>query len=626
MNRREQIAGALSALMFNAGLFGLSGAGIAAWRAYEASEIYTYAATPAASATTRDALDRLGETLLPAGQNRTDAWRELVAREIEENDARAAHGALLVAPGAMAPADANRMMNQLPAEANDDQIAAAALDLLPDDVRDAYRAPNASGRDVELLGDLDNLADASAAWIAGGQADPLMLTLTGIVLAWPDADDPVAAARARSGASVLRIARKTGRLSGAFNAYLTRRVAAAAPEAEVRAALSDAQPLNADAVTRAFQRAVRPEARDALARDLGAIQSIARATDAATAAQLLEHVDNGQELARLRLAAEAGRDRTTFIAKRASRDAVLSAAHGTFSVAPGALTAVVAVVLCMLGIFAGLGIAMFQQAARRRVGDRAVEARQRLAHLQRRQPRAFRIQIARHVRAAKRRKEAGVRAQALRRAGKPAERRVEPRQAGVRIARDSGGIRQISAGRELEHVFRTGLALQAQVIALHAQCRAVRIERDRQALTRQQPRAAINGAIHDRAVAPKQRLEIRALIRAAGRGTGRIAQLGEQPRRLASGGERQVQPRRRIVERDLRTGGVAAIRRIDTIGLSLRRATRGGVVHDCPVGIGRRRRRHERDRLNARDHAVLLRIEATVSAVCCAPYATLGIG
>lgn len=373
MNRRERIAGAISALLFNAGLFGLSGAAIASWRAYEASEIYTYAATPAASATTRDALDRLGQNLLPSGENRTEAWRQLVAREIEENDPRAAHGALLVAPGVIAPQDANRMLNQLPAQASDDQITAAALDLLPDELRAFYRAPNAGGRDVELLGDLNNLADSAAAWAGGAQTDSVMLTLTGIVLSWPEADDPVAATRARAGASVFNIARRTGRLSPAFNAYIARRVEAAAPQAELRAALTAAVATPGDAansVASAFQRVTHRDARVTLGRDLAAMQSIARATDAAAAAQLLEHVDNGQDLARLRLAAEAGRDRATLIGKRGGRDIVLSAAQGTFYIARDAWMALGAFALSIFGIIAGLAVAILQALTRAWRGER----------------------------------------------------------------------------------------------------------------------------------------------------------------------------------------------------------------------------------------------------------------
>jgi hypothetical protein len=375
MNRRERIAGALSALLFNAGLFGLPFASVASWRAYEASEIYTYAATPAASAATREALDRLGARLIPSGENRTDAWRQLVAREIDEADPRAAHGALLVAPGMITPADANRMLNQLPADATDDQIAAAALEMLPDELRAAYLPPNAGSRDAELLGDLGNLADASAKWLSGGQTDSVMLTLTGVVLSWPETSDPVAAARARAGASVLKIARRTGKLSPSFDAYLTRRVEAAAPQAEARtalaAALAQSTPGNAaDAVVRAFQRVARADARAALGRDLGAVQSIARATDATAAAQLLEHVDNGQDLARLRLAAEAGRDRTAFIGKRTSREAVLSAAHGTFYVAPDAWAAIAALAFCIIGMIAGLATAIFQALTREWRGER----------------------------------------------------------------------------------------------------------------------------------------------------------------------------------------------------------------------------------------------------------------
>jgi hypothetical protein len=370
---RERIAGAVSGLIFNAALFAFPFATIAAWRAYEAGDIYAYASTPSAEAATREALDQLAATFVPAGAPRTDAWREMVARELSENDYRAAHGALLTAPAVMAPTDANRMLNQLPAQANDDQIALAALALLPEAVRTLYQSPPESGRDAELLGDAADLRLSVAQWLASGEADTVMLAITGVMLSWPDSEDPVLAARARGGASVLKIARRTGRLSPAFNAYLARRVDAVAPIVRLRtdlsAALGAATGDEENAVLRAFATMTDRDARALLARDLIALQTIARATDPVAAAQLLEQVDTDQDLAQLALAAQAGRDRAVFIAKRGDRGVVLTAAKGTLYLTSIAWWALGGLAACILGMGAMLAFAIAQALTREWRGE-----------------------------------------------------------------------------------------------------------------------------------------------------------------------------------------------------------------------------------------------------------------
>jgi hypothetical protein len=360
MTWREHSLGAVTALVFNAALFAMPFAALASWQALERGEVYAYALTEPSQAATREALEQGAQSLLPDDVERTEGWRRLFAREIADNDFRAAHGVLLSAPGLLAPADANKLLTQLPPNASDDQIANAAMALLPEDMRMAYQAPLAA-HDIDLLGDVYNLRESANQWLAGdAKVDDFMLRLTGFALARADQENPGMGVRVRTGASVIKIAGRTGQLKGPFVEALVRRLDAAVPPVATRQHLPAALLQNDEALLWLFDGKSSPEQANQLAQDLAHIQTIARGADPAVAATLLELAASEADLPRLALVAAAGRDRATLIAKRGTRDQLLGAAKGAVSLSANAWNALSGLAACVFGLIAATLLALGQ--------------------------------------------------------------------------------------------------------------------------------------------------------------------------------------------------------------------------------------------------------------------------
>jgi hypothetical protein len=360
MTWRELTLGPAIALAFNTALFALPFAAAASWQALQRGEVYAYALTEPSQAATRTALEQAAQSLLPENVGRTEAWRQMFAREIADNDFRAAHGVLLSAPALLAPADANRLLTQLPPNASDDQIANSAIALLPEEMRMAYQAPLTT-HDIDLLGDVYNLRESASQWLAREKsADDFMLRLTGFALARADEENPGMGVRVRTGASVIRIAARTGRLKGPFMEALRRRLDAAVPLEATRQRLSAALAQNDEALLAIFDGAANPREADQLAQNLAYIQAIARGADPAVAATLLELAVSEADLPRLALVAAAGRDRATLIAKRGTRDQLLGAAKGAASLSASAWAAFAGLGACVFGLIAATLVALSQ--------------------------------------------------------------------------------------------------------------------------------------------------------------------------------------------------------------------------------------------------------------------------
>jgi hypothetical protein len=360
MDWRERTLGAATSLVFNAALFALPFAALATWQALERGDVYTYALSEASQAETRQALERAAESLSPSDVERTEGWRRLFAREIADNDFRAAHGVLLSAPVLLAPVDANKLLTQLPPNATDDQIANAAIGLLPEDMRMAYQAPLAA-HDIDLLGDIYNFRESANQWLGGDKTiDEFMLRLTGFALARADRESPGMGVRVRTGASVIKIAARTGRLKGPFVEALAKRLNAAAPLAATRDQLPGALAQNDETLMSLFDGRPSPRDADQLAQDLADIQAMARGADPAVAATLLELALSEADLPRLALVAAAGRDRATLIAKRGTRDQVLGAAKGAIALSGEAWAAFGGFAACVFGLVAATLLALGQ--------------------------------------------------------------------------------------------------------------------------------------------------------------------------------------------------------------------------------------------------------------------------
>jgi hypothetical protein len=299
-------------------------------------------------------------------------------------------------------ADAQRLEAQLPTNADDNLRAKTALIFLDDDVRRQYeagasplgaatrgagdvvagavtgRADNPSQMagaitsDFFVLGDLRDIGVQGARWVNGEPVDVFVLTLSGVgvALSAGTAATAGAASPARAGASVIKAAKRAGKLSTRFTAHLEERLFKAIPpqrlKQEISAALAEAKGGDASAaIAKAFVNSVDPAGYKALSEELADIKAISDATDSTGAVRLLEHAEDATDLKRLRLDAEAGGDRAVAVAKRADGVKLLKAAKGTLKMTNRLTIDFAALFLALFGfvtaVFATLAQALLRE-------------------------------------------------------------------------------------------------------------------------------------------------------------------------------------------------------------------------------------------------------------------------
>jgi hypothetical protein len=338
------------ALLFNAALIALPFTLLGAYSAYRDGDVYKYTLTPDGIAGTRAKLDRQIAGMIPVDGGVAIAWGQAIEREINEGDYHAAQGLLLAAPAILPSGEANRLKTTLPPNAPDAQIAAAALAFVPEEVQARFATPPAANAFM-VLGDLRDLTRDAQAWVQGQRTDELTFILNGLGVALQSGDD---AASARDGASVIKVARRTGKISPGFTQYLQRRCFAAIPPARLKQNLADALAKaevggEEAAVSAAFQKSIDPAGYARLLQDLTQIQAMAQGGGASVAAELLQHAQTGADLGKLHLVAQGG-DRAWFVAKRAGAEALLSAARGTLQFTPAMLAVYGALALNVIAI------------------------------------------------------------------------------------------------------------------------------------------------------------------------------------------------------------------------------------------------------------------------------------
>ncbi|MGE0046683.1 MAG: hypothetical protein AB7T08_13085, partial [Hyphomonadaceae bacterium] len=293
--------GVLSALVMNVCLFTLPFAAVQLHLSITEGDIYSYEATPNARNATRAVIEHRMVALLPRGLDRRRGWEELVARELREGDPYAARGFVLAAPALLGPMDIARIRTNPDAQRGDDGMVRAATALLSNETRDDFAAVARwmEGQDNDpaaflVLGETRDLAQQARAWAGGRESDHLVLVLTGIGAAM----ETRVSRRAALGASALKDARRSGRLSPALARDLERMAAAAAPPERLRANIQAAL-AHPDALTReygliaqAFRNSIEHAAFEHFASRLGAIGDIAAATSSRGAARLLARAES----------------------------------------------------------------------------------------------------------------------------------------------------------------------------------------------------------------------------------------------------------------------------------------------------------------------------------------------
>jgi hypothetical protein len=201
-----------------------------------------------------------------------------------------------------------------------------------------------------VLGDLRDLTNDAQSWVRGERVDELTFILNGLGVAIQTDTN----ASARDGASVIKAARRTGKLSPGFTDYLRRRCFAAIPPARLKqniaGALATASVGSEEmAVAAAFQASIEPVGYQRLLEDLAHIQAMANGGGATVAAELLQHAQNGADLGRLHIIAQGG-DRAWFVAKRGGAPGLLATAKGTLQFTPTMLAIYGALALNLIAL------------------------------------------------------------------------------------------------------------------------------------------------------------------------------------------------------------------------------------------------------------------------------------
>lgn len=322
--------------------------------------------------TTRRNMDAAFEAMVPRSADKREFWGDLVERELIEKDLSAARGYLLAAP-VMLDRDSVKAVQAAAREerrgSEDERLARAALRFLSDDVSARYdeavkpmglqqsfeeepaedgepandTAPATDEQAADMaasvsaslgvLGDYTDLADNSKRWGAGDRVDPLVLKMTALALR-AAGDDSARAISTIEAATIIKSARRARRLTPDFTELLTSRVNGALPDDPLKAALNASlaelatASVRAERVKAAYEDTLVPEGLDRLQMDLNQISRIGELTSKSGAVTLLEMVETGSELRKVRLLAEAGGDRAVALVKQSGDRALRHADAG----------------------------------------------------------------------------------------------------------------------------------------------------------------------------------------------------------------------------------------------------------------------------------------------------------
>ncbi|PKP82878.1 MAG: hypothetical protein CVT79_02190 [Alphaproteobacteria bacterium HGW-Alphaproteobacteria-18] len=188
-------------------------------------------------------------------------------------------------------------------------------------------------RRFQLLGSYADLSAMSQRWLEGDRSDALVVKLTGLGLVQQDYSDGLSDAAALS-VSILKSARRSQRLTASFSDYLGVHVDAALPDDVLEPALQQAfmdlatTERRAERVRVAYAASVNQSQLGPLEADLDQIQRLASQTSPGGALTILAVIEDGTDLQRARLLAEAGGERLIVLVRERGRDSLKIADAG----------------------------------------------------------------------------------------------------------------------------------------------------------------------------------------------------------------------------------------------------------------------------------------------------------
>lgn len=330
---------------------------------------------------TKERIDEAFEDLAPNEASRKlPFWQDKVQRALEEKDVDALSGYLLAAP----PMLGNDLGKQVRARAEaetkgtaDERLIRAALQKMPESIAraieyeigmpqsqaappvEAAAEPAAATAEAEaevapgeeigevleagvrpeldwrfrLLGSYGDLAAMSQRWISGDWSDSIVFKLTGIGLVQQGNSDGLSDANIRA-VSIVKSASRSKRLTPGFTAYLDERAGEAVPREVLTPALESAlkdlatTEVRGARVREAFEKSIDPAGLVRLETDLEQIDKIATLTSPTAALTLLSYVEDGTDLRRARMLAEAGGMQAVALVKERGTEALRVADAG----------------------------------------------------------------------------------------------------------------------------------------------------------------------------------------------------------------------------------------------------------------------------------------------------------
>ncbi len=301
--------------------------------------------------------NRMGEAFRELSPKENDLklpfWQDKVQRALEDRDPDALRGYLLAAPWMLGNELGKQVRARAEAESRgtpEERMIRAALQKMPESVARAAELemglphtlaapvappvdiapppnPGPPGEDVgevlqaggrtqldwrfELLGSYADLAGMSQRWVGGDWSDAIVFKLTGIGLVQQGISDGLSEGNIRA-VSIVKSASRSKRLTIPFTDYLDARTNAAAPQDVLTPALENAlsglatTDVRGQRVRAAFEQAIDPAGLAKLESDLEQIDKIAALTSPSATLTLLSVVEDGTDLRRARLLAEAG--------------------------------------------------------------------------------------------------------------------------------------------------------------------------------------------------------------------------------------------------------------------------------------------------------------------------------
>lgn len=339
---------------------------------------------------TKDRIDDAFEDLSPKEASRKlPFWQDKVQRALEDKDVDALRGYLIAAPAMLGNDLGKQVRARAEAETKgtaDERMIRAAMQKMPESVAraieyeiglpqmpiippkpEAAPAPAADALPGEepvtgataaapaeekeigevleagvrpeldwrfrLLGNYGDLAAMSQRWIGGDWSDAIVFKLTGIGLVQQGISDGLSDANIRA-VSIVKSASRSKRLTPQFTAYLDERTGAAVPPdvltPALEAALKDlaTTDVRGARVRDAFEKSIDPAGLIRLETDLEQIDKIATLTSPTAALTLLSYVEDGTDLRRARMLAEAGGMQAVALVKERGTEALRVADAG----------------------------------------------------------------------------------------------------------------------------------------------------------------------------------------------------------------------------------------------------------------------------------------------------------